>query len=46
LNAIHRDTLPYKLNEKISFTALTFLKQQSTSEKYPRKPGQPHKRPL
>jgi 16S rRNA (guanine527-N7)-methyltransferase len=46
LSSVHQETLPYQLNEKVSFTALTFIKQRSTSEKYPRKAGTPHKRPL
>jgi 16S rRNA (guanine527-N7)-methyltransferase len=46
LGAATQGIIPYKLNEKISFTALTFIKQSETSERYPRKTGLPHKRPL
>jgi 16S rRNA (guanine527-N7)-methyltransferase len=46
LGAAHQKSIPYSLNEEVTFTALFILKQLETPDRYPRKPGIPHKRPL
>ena len=46
LGVILKETIPYKLNKDINFTALVFSKQHETSDRYPRKSGMPTKRPL
>jgi 16S rRNA (guanine527-N7)-methyltransferase len=46
LDIVHSESIPYHVSPGISFVALKFLKRHPTPDRYPRKPGIPHKRPL
>jgi len=46
LGAVHQESIAYQLNATLSFTVLVFKKNHETPERYPRKSGQPRKRPL
>jgi 16S rRNA (guanine527-N7)-methyltransferase len=46
LGAALKEKIPYQVNREIHFTALTFLKTETTPDRYPRKSGMPAKRPL
>jgi len=46
LGAVFKEAIPYQINPKLAFTALTFLKTVETPARYPRKTGLPTKRPL